>query len=353
MSKLSARLKSPWVLLLGATLLAGLVAYMAYAYLQQREARIKKEIAEKSARSRGPKTAVAVPKQDAQIGQIVDNGIFVAREIDSDLVYSDVVTVAQFDSVKGQKLARPVQKGRPLRLTDLQTPEIRDVSHIVPDGQRAVTIDIDDINSIAHTLRPGHRVDVFLLTKLEKGDGVKVPDAALHQVSLFMQNLPVMATGKEFQNLDKAQLERVSQMRRPGELKSGGESYASVTLQVTPTQAERLLVGQKVGSFRIALRGATDEELLKIAPMTGGDVMYGPGGKAQTVEFIIGGKQGSGAGLMPTMVPVVGQGGGTAQAPRAAADAAQVRAGVEQVLRDMTTPRTSRSQAETPSSSHQ
>ena len=352
MSKLSSRLKSPWVLLLGATLLAALVAYMAYAYLQQREARIKREVAEKSAKARGPKASVVVPSKDVQIGQVVTNGLFVSREIDADLVYADVVTVSQFDSIKGQKLARAVQRGRPLRLTDLQAPEIRDVASIVPEGQRAITIEIDDVNSIAQTLRPGHRVDVFLLTKLEKGDAVKVPDAALHQVSLFMQNLPVMATGKEFQNLDKAQLERVSQMKRPGEVRSGAEGYGTVTLQVTPTEAERLLVGQKLGSFRIALRGKEDENLLKIAPMTGGDVMYGPGGKAQTVEFIVGGKLGGGnAGLVPTMVPVVGQ-GGTAQSPKAGADNAQIRAGVEQALREMTNPRTNRPQAEAPSSTN-
>lgn len=346
MSKLSARLKSPWVLLLGATLLAGLVAYMAYAYLQKREARIKQEIAEKTAKSRGPKTAVAVPKMDAPVGIVVDTGVFVAREIDSDLVYSDVVKVSDFDSVKGQKLARAVQKGRPLRLSDLQAPEVRDVSHIVPVGSRAITIQIDDINSIAQTLRPGHRVDVFLLSKLEKGEGVHVPDAALNQVSLFMQNVAVMATGKEFQSLDKEQLERVQQMKRPGEVRAGADNYATVTLLVSPTEAERLLVGQKLGTFRVVLRGHTDEDTIKIGPMTGGDVMFGPSGKVQSVEFIVGGKQGGKAGLMPTLVPVVGQAGGTAQAPRTAAateSSKDVRTEVEQVLRDMTTPKGGRS----------
>jgi hypothetical protein len=81
--------------------------------------------------------------------------------------------------------------------------------------------------------------------------------------------------------------------------------------------------------------------------------LYGPGGKAQTVEFIVGGKQGN-TGLMPTLVPVVGQGGGgAAQAPRAggADSSAQVRASVEQVLRDMTTPKSGKPQTEAPSSS--
>lgn len=349
MSNLTARLKSPWVLLLGATLLAALVAYMAYAYLQKREARIKEEIAEKSARARGPKTSVAVPKTDAPIGTIVDNGVFVAREIDADLVYPDAITVDQFEGIKGQKLARPVLRGRPLRLTDLQAPEIQDVANIVPEGHRAITIDIDDVNSISQTLRPGHRVDVFLLSKLEKGEGVQVPEAALNQVSLYMQNLRVMATGKEFQSLDKTQLERVSQMKRPGEVRPGSDGYGTVTLLVSPIEAERLLVGQKLGSYRVALRGKTDEETLKVAPMTGADVMFGPTGKTQSVEFIVGGKQAAKASLTPTLVPVVGQAGGAGAGPRGL-DTTQVRADVEQVLRDMTTPRTNRPKAEAPGS---
>ena len=72
MAGLSSKLKSPWVLMLGATLLAGGIAYVAYLYLVQREASIKQEAASRAMRLQGPKAAVVVPRADAKAGTPVE-----------------------------------------------------------------------------------------------------------------------------------------------------------------------------------------------------------------------------------------------------------------------------------------
>lgn len=340
MANLSSRLKSPWLLMLGATLLAGGIAYLAYLYLVQREARIKEEVGARAAKLQGPKASVVVPRVNAAAGTPVELDIFVGRDIDADLVYADTVTVNDFERVRGQRLARDVLKGRPLRLTDLQAPEVRDVASILPAGTRAVTIEIDDINSIAQTLRAGHRVDVFLMSKFEPAKGVDIPEAARQQVSVFMQNLKVIATGKEFQSVDPEQLQRAEKMVRPGDLRREGETYNTVTVLVNPREAQRLLVGSKLGSYRVALRGKADEATVSVPPLLAADLLPGSGGKAaeRSVEYIVGGRQGGApANLVASMVPI-----GPPQLPSGAGtrspDARELRAGMTQAMQDAAAP---------------
>jgi pilus assembly protein CpaB len=304
MDKHSPFSKGPWALVLGATLLAGGVTYGAYSYLGQREARLKEDLMRRAANLQGPKTAVVVPRVDAKPGISVDQDVFVARDIDDDLVYPDTVTAKDFESVRGQKLARALSKGRPLRLTDLQAPEIKDVSSILPPGTRAVTIEIDNINSIAQTLRAGHQVDVFLVTNGESAKGAE-GGASSRQVMMFMQNLKVIAAGREFQSIDPEQQQRNEQMVRPGEVKRDGQTFDTVTVLVTPAEAQRLLVGNKVGSYRVALRGKDDEAKVRVAPLAADDVLPPGPRAAPAVEIIVGGK--SGGSLTPQLVPQLAQ----------------------------------------------
>lgn len=294
--KIIGKLTSPLVLLLLAALLAGGVAWVAYAYLQQREAVIKSELTAKSRQKEAPKVSVVVPKADAAIHTVLNNNSFVSRSVDEDLVYPDAIRASDFPSIEGQKLARPVLRGRPVRLSDLRVPEVNDVAAIVPAGRRAMTIEIDNLNSIAQTLRPNHHVDIFLISKAPKAEGhqAEADDRLREQAILFMQNMVVLATGREFADVS-GNGERLSSMVRPGEVAGAGDrerNFNSITLLVSPQEAARLLVGQKLGSFRLMLRGQKDQEPLQLAATLGADVMPGAArkGVAQSVDMIVGGR---------------------------------------------------------------
>ncbi|MBW8777548.1 MAG: Flp pilus assembly protein CpaB, partial [Stenotrophomonas sp.] len=168
---------------------------------------------------------------------------------------------------------------------------------------RAVTIEIDSVNSIAQTLRPGHRVDLFLLSKANKPKDKEVPELALNQATLFMQNLAVLATGQEFQDIASGNSERVQKMVRPGEVEGAREKgFDTVTVLVSPKEAARLLIGQKLGTFRVALRGSKDLTPVAMRSVTGGDVLPMGGELRNGVEFIVGGKSGGNATVPSTLV---------------------------------------------------
>lgn len=276
------KLKSPFVLLVVAAILAGGVAWTAYYYLQQREAAMKAELAAEGQQQAIPKVEVVVPRIDAAPGTVIDGKLFVARAVEEDLIYPDTILAADFEKYEGRQLARPLLHGRALRVSDMLAPQVRDVSSILPVGRRALTIDIDSLNSIAQTLRPNNHVDVFLISKSGNGQDES------EQASLFMQNMQVLATGTDFHDLSQEAGEE--KMVRPGDLQGRDKGYDSVTLLVTPAEAARLLVGQKLGSFRVVLRGHTDDQNVQLAAVRGRDLMPAARGRDTGVEFIVGGR---------------------------------------------------------------
>lgn len=287
----SAKFKSPLVLLLIAALMAGAVSWVAYYYLQQREAAMKEEIAAKGKLNNVVKVRVAVPIADSPVGTVLNQTNFVARPIDEDLVYPDTVLADDFAAMEGATLALPVLRGRPLRLSDLVAPEVSDVAAILPAGKRALTIEIDNVNSIAQTLRPNHHVDLFLLSKAVKREGA--PDqgeGSLEQASLYMQDVVVLATGTEFHDVSKGDDAAATRMVRPGDVPGKEKTFDTVTLLVTPKEAARLMIGQKMGSYRVALRGTTDRAPVALATLRAGDLLpSNVPARNRGIEFIVGG----------------------------------------------------------------
>lgn len=299
---LIAKLNRPLMLLLLAALLAGGVAWVAYHYLQQREETMKQELAAKGRANATPTVEVVVPNADAGVNTVLNKSNFVSRPVDEDLVYADAILARDFDALEGQKLARPVLRGRPVRVTDLQLPEVHDVAALLPAGMRALTIEIDNLNSIAQTLRPNHRIDIYLLSKRARrpGEAADADERSLEQASLFMQDMVVLATGKQFQDVAAAN-DKTAQMVRPGDVEGAEQrDFDSITLLVRPSEAARLMMGQKLGSFRVVLRGANDRAALTMRPLRAIDLAGPvPGGRDRGIDFIVGGRGGALVSKLP------------------------------------------------------
>lgn len=291
--KIANRLTSPVVLFVLAAALAGGVSLVAYMYLQKREQTMAAELVAKSKKKRTVMVDVVVPNRDVPANTVLNNAAFVSRPVESDLVYPDAVLARDFESMQGLRLARPVLRGRPLLMTDLQQPEVRDVATILPKGLRAMTIDIDNLNSIAQTLRPNHRVDIFLLTKAPRiGRNGETDDKPIEQATLFMQNMMVLATGQHFQDV-LGNPELTSKLSAPGEVEGSKapSEFDSVTLLVNPKEAAKLMVGQRMGSFRVVLRGNADREALTLRTTRADEFMpRGAGQRDAGIEFIVGGR---------------------------------------------------------------
>ncbi len=232
------RVNKTWLMLLIAIGLALLATVLTTQYLKSREASISEEVAAR-AKQGGPKVAVAVPTRDLAVGTPLDESLIAAREVAADLIYPDAILADDFNKYKGQSLIRPVLHGRPLLKGDLR-PMYADFAGTLTPGTRAMTIDVDELNSVAHMVQPGNLIDLMLVMKRDEGGDTVVP---------FMDKMKVLATGQKI-------IQDGSDERGPAVKK--GLSYNNLTLEVTPSQAARLALAQDLGKMRFVLRNEKD-----------------------------------------------------------------------------------------------
>ncbi|MGH9938205.1 MAG: Flp pilus assembly protein CpaB [Blastocatellia bacterium] len=113
------------------------------------------------------------------------------------------------------------------------------LSALVPEGYRAMTVNVDDEAGIAGFLSPGTMVDVLAVINPPNDGSGQNPIS-----KIVLQNIKVLANG---QNLDQP--------------KNGSEpdKVKTVTLLVTPEQAEKLVLSSVDGKLRLALRNSVDQ----------------------------------------------------------------------------------------------
>ena len=282
------RINRTWLMLFVAIIMALAAAWLTKQYLDVRENRIQEELASKS--KGGPSAKVVVPRKNLPGGSAITGDMVAGRSIPADLVSPDMITPDNFDKYEGAKLIRNVERGLPLRTSDVEE-KGRDFASLIETGSRAITIDIDELNSIAQMVRPGNLVDLFLI----------MPDLSdlsgnNQQITLLMQRVKVIATGQTVRKAD------AFTAPQPG-VPQGVIRYSNLTFEVSPDQAARIALAQQLGRIRAVLRKEPDEEIVKLGKINTKNLLKKvsvldtpeevDGG---AVQYIIGGKGGGGVG---------------------------------------------------------
>ena len=105
---------------------------------------------------------------------------------------------------------------------------------VIPEGQRAITVRANDVIGVAGFLSPGDFVDV-IATMMERDRGVMVTKTVL-------QKIKVLSVGQQME---------------PG--KDGKpKAVSTVTLLVSPDEAERLVLATSQGQIQLVMRSAVD-----------------------------------------------------------------------------------------------
>lgn len=115
---------------------------------------------------------------------------------------------------------------------------------LVPEGQRAVTIKVDDAVREAGFVLPNSRVDVFVSM-------AKAASSQERVAKMILQDVVVLAAGQAVEMRDN----------RP-------VSVTTVTLALTPEQAERLALAQNEGKLTIGMRNLRDKQIIQTVGAT-------------------------------------------------------------------------------------
>lgn len=121
----------------------------------------------------------------------------------------------------------------------------------ITPGMRAMSVRINDVAGLSGLVQPNSRVDV-LLTLRESG-----VRGAEEVSKLFLENMRVLSMGSRTTRDD-----------------SGDPAPATTaTLEVTPTQAEKLAVAQRQGMIQLVLRGFDDVDSTRTKGSTSSEVL--------------------------------------------------------------------------------
>jgi pilus assembly protein CpaB len=135
--------------------------------------------------------------------------------------------------------ARDMGAGEPIRRGNIVRPGDRDFLQVVlPPGSRAIAIPVTTGGASTGLLYPGDRVDV-ILTQNFKGEGTTMTRRSVSET--VVENLRVLAID-------------AFDAKAPA---AGGSFGRTVTLEVTPEQAEKINVATELGKLSLTLRSVS------------------------------------------------------------------------------------------------
>ncbi len=275
-------------------LLAIFAAITASKYLTARAADVEERLADKAAKTR---VTVIVPTRNLSPDEVLSLDFLVKRSVPSEYVNQDAITQDMLDRFLGKKITRAVSKGTPLLQSFVEMYEYKPFSASIEAGMRAITIPVDEINSVSGMLTAGDKVDFLVLTQMNLSNSVEKSD--MHMFPL-LENITVRATGTTTVRELSAQNEQVANPRNPN--RPAG-SYNTLTIAVSPRDAQRLVLAQQSGRIIAFLRRPDDaalygkmlstSEAFGLTPAPTPVPVQQP--KYNTVGYIIGGNFGSGS----------------------------------------------------------
>ena len=241
---------------------------------------------------------IVVAKRDLRRGEIVGFESMATRKIPKDYLPGSVVLPDRFDSYIGTRLLAPMRGGEPLVHAAMEGADVTTFSSKVRQGIRALTISVDETNSMSGMMQPGDHIDLQVSIRPPARPGISM---APEMTAPLMQDILVLATGR--------------QVRSAADSGPAPRGFTSITVEVTPDQAQKLIVAQRSGKLTALLRNRDDRRPIAQRPLDIYSLLDLPQQAGTTLlrggpEIIIGGKG---------QLQVNPQPGGAAQAMPAAA----------------------------------
>ncbi|MFO1504453.1 MAG: Flp pilus assembly protein CpaB [Steroidobacteraceae bacterium] len=231
------RLLQSNLLLAALALAAGLLAaWLGARHLSERSVALERE-----ARQRYATSPYIVASRDLAKGQTIDASLLSIRSMPKAYAPTDALSPAEAGRLIGQRAAVGIRRGTPVMTTLLRESAAARLSEELPEGMRALTIQVDLLNAVSGHLTAGDTVDLYY-SRTRGSGAVLVP---------LLQRVHVLATG----DTTEARLDAASAAQAAGE-------FTAVTLLVSPTDAQRVVLAEQTGRLTVLLRHAADQKLL-------------------------------------------------------------------------------------------
>lgn len=255
----------------GALAVSGARGYIAQQVEHERARLVTKQ----------PMVEVVVAKRDLERGELVAAETMAVRAVPADVLPGSAVRPERFEQHVGTRLALPMRSGEPLLTGAIADADIGTFSSRIRPGIRAMSVLVDEVNSVSGMLQPGDRIDLLFTVRPPGAPG---QPPAQEVTGTLMQDLAVLATGRQV----RAGVDGESNALR---------HFTAITVEVSAEQAQRLIVAQRTGKLTAMLRHPDDRQPLR-APALDLNALLGltpPQAKREIVqasgpEIIVGGR---------------------------------------------------------------
>jgi pilus assembly protein CpaB len=119
------------------------------------------------------------------------------------------------------------------------------LAYMVPDGKRAMTIEVNDITGVADSIKKTNHVDIIASLMVDKTLVDKTEKVA--KSMLLLQNVEVLATASSSTDEE-------------------AKGYTNITVAVSPEEAVKLFYAQVNGKLTAVLRPVLESDLSTVTP---------------------------------------------------------------------------------------
>lgn len=183
-----------------------------------------------------PMTKILVAAEHVGRGQFLKPDLYEWKPWPKGALDERFIVKDQFkpDDVTGAVAKEPLEKGDPIFANKIVKPgQGGFLAAVLQPGMRAVSINVNRVTGNAGLIMPGDIVDLVLTDKIDARDSDE-PDHYVGQTVLH--KLRVLATDQTMNNKDEAKVAQTA------------------TLEVTPKDAEKVLVAEQLGQLSLVLR---------------------------------------------------------------------------------------------------
>jgi pilus assembly protein CpaB len=232
-----------------------------------------------SAAAPAPVRQVLIATSDLPIGHALLNSDLQVMNAPLELVPEKCVH--DIHAATGRVLTVAMSRGQMLNetlLAPIGTSEGLEAT--IPKGKRAFTVDVNEVSGLAGMIVPGSRVDVVATMTDQKTEESRT--------WTILQNAPVTAVGTRITQANPDSKDWLGNDRNG----SGGQLVKTVTLLVTPEQAETLDLAYTRCKPRLVLRnlGEDDDHTSETGGITFSQLFHGPmamGGAGNPVSSLL------------------------------------------------------------------
>lgn len=250
-------MRSKSIVLLALALGCGLVASIGISQVMERR--------NQASGTPGETEAIFVALTDINPNEPITAQNVKIEEWPKSKVQSGAIT--RIEEYENKRARQKIFAGEPIltaKLIDVN--DVNSASRVIPKGYRVVALRVDAVSGGGSLILPGDRVDVLVYLAKNPSHGVSET-----QTKTVLQDIKVFAVDTVFQ-------------RNPDQ-DEPAVAAKTISLLVTPDQAEKVTLATEMGSIRLILRNDSDQELVNPDGADTSDVLGMGSGSNRNAEL--------------------------------------------------------------------